>query len=197
MSATAPEPGKYRLFIAMPVPTGIKEELNLFQKEFLDRLGKQVRWIRPEQIHLTLSFLGDVPAGNVGDLVEATRNACNSFAPIQLSARGIAFWPQIHNPRVICALVRDLEGKLSRLQMAVAAAAARFTAHREEHAFAGHLTIGRVRRITAQINRFGNLAKETADRVFGEWTANTVEVMRSELSKEGVRYSALAEIELR
>src|SRR5882672_5354975 len=71
-----------RLFVALPVSAAVKEELRRLQTELQERLsGDWVRWTRPEQLHLTLCFLGEVEAGRVEGLIGAVRGVCNRFAP--------------------------------------------------------------------------------------------------------------------
>ena len=89
-----------RLFIALPVPAAVKEELRRLQVELRGRLPNgPARWTRPEQIHLTLKFLGDVSADRVTEIEKAVRTACAAFAPMPLRAERIGFFPQIGFPR--------------------------------------------------------------------------------------------------
>ena len=186
------------MFIAVPVPAAVREELRRLQDELRGRLpGQAIRWTRPEQIHLTLRFLGNVPADSVGELTDAVRRACASFAPIPLHAGRIGFFPQARVPRVIWVWVHDDWGHLTRLQQAATSVTSMFTKEPEEKGFTGHLTIARAQGLKpAPARILGEAALEMTNRVFGDWTAESVEIKRSELSAGGSRYSTLAELPL-
>jgi 2'-5' RNA ligase len=196
LPAAAPKP--LRLFLALRVPEAVREELRRFQAELRARLpGDAVRWTRPDQIHLTLQFLGNVAANQVEPLIAATRRACQPFAPMHLRAERIGFFPHVNAPRVVWTWVHDDFGDLPRLQKAVAEAAAPFCDHREEKSFTGHLTLGRIGRLPpAQARIPAELAVALTDRVYGDWTAGHVALMRSELSATGSQYTSLVEIPL-
>lgn len=190
---------KIRVFIALPAPQAVKEELKRAQSELRSRLSNDVvRWTRPEQIHLTLRFLGNIAGENVTQLIEAATIASGSFAPIPLRAEEIGFFPSERRPRVIWSAVRDDRGELNRLQAAISRTAAPFAAEPGEKEFAAHLTLGRVREMSASQSRWlAEAGASMKDRRFGTWTADKIEIIRSELGSEGSRYTCLAEIALR
>jgi 2'-5' RNA ligase len=188
----------FRLFIALPVPDAIKTELEILQRQLREQLPRDcMRWTRPEQIHLTLKFLGDVSSDKLEDLSKVVAEACRPFAPLHLRAERIGFFPQIRFPRVVWAWVHDDQQQLPSLQSAINEAAQRFTAEPEEKEFTGHLTLGRTRNIkSAQARLLAKIANELANRSFGAWTAGAVEIIRSRLASFGSEYSRLASIPL-
>src|SRR4051794_27424374 len=91
-----------RLFVALPVAQSVKEELRRLQAELRECLSDGlVRWTRPEQIHLTLRFLGEVETGRVEELTTAVRGAGDRFAPFYLRAERVGVFPHARSPRVI------------------------------------------------------------------------------------------------
>lgn len=188
----------FRLFIALPVPQAVKDELRRAQNELRAVFdGGGVRWTRPEQIHLTLKFLGNVPSSDVRNLVDATVAACWSFSPIRLEVRGIGFFPSIRRPRVVWADVQEEGENLRGLQAAVARAGAPFTTEKDDKEFAAHLTLARVRNIRPNEARLlTEAARSLSERNFGDWTAAKVEIVRSEQDSEGSRYSSVGAIVL-
>lgn len=189
-------PELLRLFIALPVPQTVIGELQRAQNELRAVLkGGGVRWTQPEQIHLTLKFLGNVPSSDVRNLVDATVAACCSFSPIRLQVRGIGFFPSIRRPRVVWADVREEGENLRGLQSAIARASAPFTTEKDDKEFAAHLTLARVRNIRPNEARvLGEAARCMSERSFGAWTAHKVEIVRSELDSAGSRYSSVGEV---
>jgi 2'-5' RNA ligase len=203
----------FRLFVAISPPEAVKDEIEKAQRQLGDALpGKFVRWTKREQFHLTFAFLGDVAEARVAELIEALRNVCRNFLPLRLRAERIGFFPDTRYPRVVWAGVQDEKGVLERLHEAVAAAleflitenavqpgsAGVPPARRQrsqDEAFIGHITVGRIqdlKRPEAEV--LAKLALGMTTRFFGEWVADNVELIRSELSSGGSRYTTLATI---
>ena len=151
----------YRLFVALPVPAGVKEQMAALLDELRGRLpGKEIRWTRPEQSHLTLAFLGDVATDKVDGLTGALRKAAGGFTAIPLHAERLGFFPNVRLPRVIWVWVHDDRGELALLQREVASACVAFGAKDEGREFTGHLTLGRVERLPKdKVKALGELAR--------------------------------------
>lgn len=190
--------GVLRLFVAISLPDSVKDEIEKAQRQLRDGLrGNFVRWTRREQFHLTMRFLGNVAESRVNELSAALREACLNFAALRLRAERIGFFPDMRFPRVAWVGVRDDKDALSRLQSAIEGAVKDFTDERPEKKFAGHVTVGRIPRINRpQAEALAKLASGMSDRFFGEWTANKVELIRSELSSGGSRYTTVAAVSL-
>jgi 2'-5' RNA ligase len=191
-------PENYRLFIALTLPEEVKEAITHTQAELRRALPeKSVSWTKREQFHLTLKFLGSFPANRVEALAGAVRNACGDFRALRLRAQGIGFFPDLKFPRVTWVGVRDAENILPTLQQAIEAAAKEFTPEKPEGRFTGHVTLGRVRELKrSEIETLKKLALGMPDKLFGEWTAGNVEIIRSELAPGGSRYTTLATVPL-
>ncbi len=198
MNEPRPTASRLRLFIAIPLPEPLRHELKTLQSELRARLpGDAVRWTPPEQIHLTLKFLGGTPADRVGELTANLHRACAPFAPFPLRAERIGFFPERGHPRVIWTAVRDMDRRLALIQTAVARTCAGFGDSKDEKEFAGHLTLGRVEKLPRALAEMpGTLEREMAARVLGEWKVSRVDLMRSELSPQGARHFRVAEIAL-
>jgi len=144
---------------------------------------------------LTLKFLGNVAAPRVAELIESLRVACSQFKALPLHAERIGFFPNMRYPRVVWAWVHDGGEFLPKLQQAIESSVKNFTVEEPEGEFTGHVTLGRVQRIKRpQAEILAKKALEMVNRSFGEWTANNIELIRSELLPGGSRYTTLAEI---
>jgi len=187
-----------RLFIAMSLPVHVQDEIERAQEELRGALsGDCIRWTKPVMFHLTLKFLGDVEPRRVDALTDALRLACEGFGVLPLRAESIGVFPDLRRPRLIWVGVDDARKRLPLLQHAVEAAAAGFTSEGPEGTFIGHVTLGRCKTIKrAQIDMLAELTKVMENRQFGEWTADTVEVVRSEPGPGGSRYTTLSAIPL-
>lgn len=186
----------YRLFVALPVPEVVRTAIGKTQdalRELLPKAG--VRWSPPTQFHLTLRFLGDVEGARVEALTSALRLACAELAPFAVRAEGLGFFPDDHHPRVVWAGLADEAGELERLWESVQAATGEFTSQPVEHRFAGHITLGRIKFLSPR-DRTALVAQagRQAGRRFGQWQAERVDLMRSELSSQGARHTCLASL---
>ena len=191
-------PEKFRLFLAVAIPEGVRAELERTQLEFRRAaIDLPIRWTKPEHFHLTLKFLGDVEVERIEALSDALRTVSRNFEPLQLRVQEIGCFPDWHYPRVIWAGVQDPTQTLLRLQSATESAAQPFSAEEREKNFAGHVTLGRVKGIRrAQAEVLARFGASMSGRFFGEWCASNVMLMRSELGSDGARHTVLAELGL-
>ena len=133
-----------RLFVAIPFPDAVREEMLRVQHELQPLVPRDVvRWTKPEQFHLTLRFLGDVSSDRVAALQESVRAVCSGAPALHLRAQGVGFFPNARSPRVIWVGVNDGENRLVDLQKKIEAAVQPFTAEQGAERFAGHVTLGR------------------------------------------------------
>jgi RNA 2',3'-cyclic 3'-phosphodiesterase len=187
-----------RVFIAVQLPEPVKDRIARTQNELRDALpGRSFRWTRPEQLHVTLKFLGNVESDRVEDLSRSVNRACGGFGVLELRAGGIAAFPDLRRPRVVWTHVEERDQRLLPLQRIVDETTAGFTSERPHETFTGHVTLGRCKTIArAQTATLARLAQAMADRCFGEWTADDIAIVRSELASGGSRYTTLATIRL-
>ena len=181
---------RIRSFIAIPVPSAGIQAMEEAARNLEAEIGNSVRWVRPEGIHLTLKFMGDIPAEMVERVLEALLPVATRFSPIELSISGLGVFPNPRRPRVLWAGVHgDLES-LKALQHAVDDAVGKLGLPKEQRAFSPHLTLGRVRRDVAegQLRRIGHVVAGGELPGAPSWTADTVNLMRTELDPNGSRH---------
>ena len=186
------------MFIAIPIPEPVRGEIILVQKE-LQSLAPRgaVRWTRPDQFHLTLQFLGDVPVAGLETLKESVNAVCRSARPLQLRAEGVGFFPNPHSPRVVWVGIDDQAGRLVDLQKWIETAVRPFAAEPGEKNFSGHVTLGRLKNLKpTEARKLAAHVQTVKSRTFGEWTAHEIEIIRSELSPSGARHTTLAAFRL-
>ena len=183
-----------RLFAALTLPEALVDRLISVQRILDDRWpARSVRWVRREQLHLTLRFYGNVPPEQAPALTEALRAACAETRPLSLALAGLGAFPNTRRPRVLWAGVTgDLES-LERLEQRIQSATAAFGDHRETRPFQPHLTLGRI--ADDRERQTASPANARWDRIendlFGSWTAAAVHLIRSELNPAGARYTTL------
>ncbi|MCH7736571.1 MAG: RNA 2',3'-cyclic phosphodiesterase [Chloroflexi bacterium] len=176
-----------RSFIAIPVPSVGIEALAEVVKRFDSEIGGYVRWVRPEGIHLTLKFMGDIPASTVNRVLAALPPVAAGFSPFEVSISGLGVFPNPRRPRVLWAgLDGELE-TLSALQRAVDDAVSELGLPKEQRPFSPHLTLGRVRRDVpdGQLRKIGQVMAAAVLPAAPSWSADKVNLMRTELGPAG------------
>ena len=182
-----------RTFIALELPAGLKAGLARMQKTFMQSTGG-VKWVRPESIHLTLTFLGATSMEQVdtvcGVLDHLTRNA----APFSFDVTGVGAFPNSRNPKVIWAGMQ-VEDRLNAFHQNLETALAAMGFAAEDRPFAPHLTLGRLRDGLARKDIAGLIEQFSSER-FGRFEADHIIFFKSELKPSGPVYTALKDITL-
>ena len=190
---------KIRAFIAIELDESIKESLTKLQERLKGQVPQgSVRWVRSEGIHLTLKFLGDVPADQIGEITRALERSCQGFAPSSLSCGGLGCFPDLKRPRVVWVGVREETGTLAQLQKAIEENVAPLGYPPEKRKFSPHLTLGRVQRrvSSGDLRRLGELVGASEIGTLGQMEVRSINLIRSDLRPSGAVYTRLAEMEL-
>lgn len=186
-----------RTFIAIHLPAEVRQRLGQFQEQLRRAApGEGVRWTEPDQIHLTLRFLGNVPEAELPQLSQALALACQAAAPFGLEAQGAGAFPDLKRPRVLWVGLGGAVAALAQLQAAVLEAT-RTWGELEDRPFHPHLTLGRVKTADPRLlARLSGALQQAGSSAFGAWQVHQVALMRSDLSPAGPRYTVLAEAPL-
>jgi RNA 2',3'-cyclic 3'-phosphodiesterase len=185
-----------RTFIAIELPAQVRDFLGRCQ-ERLRRSGGDVKWVRPDLIHLTLAFLGEVPTSMLPDLESAVRGAVAAAArgPIAIRAGGVGQFPPHGMPRVVWAGVVEASGQLAALQKAVAEATEVYAEKPEDRDFSPHLTLGRVKS-GKDVRTLASAIQAMAAEEGPQFEAREIIIFKSVLAADGPTYTALARIGL-
>jgi 2'-5' RNA ligase len=187
-----------RLFLALPIPAEVKASLSIEQDELRRLLPpRTASWTRVENMHLTLRFLGDVDGSQVEAVTASVTAVMTGFGALPLVAERLGAFPDLRYPRVIWAWVHDAAERLVELQRRVATATNGFTPKPAEEKLTGHITLARIKQIKRpQAEVIASFLQRAVNRHFGEWAADHLELIRSELSPDGSRYTCLANFPL-
>ena len=153
-----------------------------------------VKWVRPEGLHITLKFLGDVDAGRIGDIGRAIEAIAGVEKPLTLRLQGFGGFPSLRSPRVLWI---GMEGDTERLALLAARidqqmGSLGFPA--EDRPFKPHLTIGRVRSAKGLSSVVETIQRNMP--VFDPFTAGKIRIMKSDLKPAGAEYTVLQCIQL-
>jgi 2'-5' RNA ligase len=180
-----------RSFIAFDLENDqVLDRLSSVQKLMVET-GADLRPVAPQNVHVTLRFLGDISPAMVDKLHEAMKNV--KFAPFNIQIKGLGVFPSLNYPRVVWAAMttgtEQLKSIFSQLEPQISVLG--FAA--DAYGFSPHLTIARVRSATNK-QRLAEFVTKKADYEFGIIKANCLRLKRSQLSPKGPTYSTLREV---
>ena len=182
----------FRAFIAIDLPESIKSFLSDVQ-EALKLYGFRVKWVRPQNIHLTLKFLGDTATADADKIAEAMTLAARNCPIVSLKAKGIGVFPNARRPRVIWAGLNGQLETLAKLQQTLDVHLADLGFARDTRAFKSHLTLGRVKgkiasdRMKAAIDKLEEFESESFE-------TDQIILFKSELRPTGAVYTKVQAI---
>jgi len=188
-----------RAFVAVELDDSIRRGLFRIQSDLQRHLEKRaIRWVRPEGIHLTLNFLGDVPAGRLDSIGEVLAPACRGLAPFEVHPERLGCFPDFKRPRVIWVGLGGDVASLLALQKATTGALDSVGFSPEGRSYSPHLTLGRVRREVRgrEKSTIGPHIQEIEVPALGAIGVESVILMRSDLSPRGASYLRLGSFPL-
>lgn len=184
-----------RVFIAVNLPSGVKNELDKWQTN-LAKKHWPVRWEKPEKIHLTLVFLGNLKS-QISNVKLAVENGVLGINPFKISFKGLGAFPDFVRPRVVwIGLKGDLKS-LAALQKGIERELKKARIWFDKKPFVPHMTIGRVKKGISQgaLQDLGKKIKKLRKIDFqSKILVDSVDIMKSDLLPEGSVYTRLAEI---
>ncbi len=181
-----------RTFVALDVGPEARGGLARWMAELGPRLPG-FKWVEPENLHLTLRFLGETPAERLPALREALAAAAQ-VAPFELVVRGAGAFPDAAAPRVLWAGV-EATAALAALQRRVEEAVAPLGWPPEPGRFLPHVTVARARAVRRRPELAPHLAA-VAGRVWGRVEVREVLFLRSTLTPRGPLYEPLGRFPL-
>ena len=177
-----------RLFLALEMPPDLRDEIARVASRLRNVLPGW-RWIRPENVHLTLRFLGETAAAALERLEPDWCRTARGAEPIRFRVSGCGVFPGPRRPRVLWAGVHDETpgAALERLADGLEQVARSHGYPPEPRRFRPHLTLARAGR-----GRTPAAPEPAAVGELGEVLAREVVLFRSELHPTGARYEAIA-----
>ena len=182
-------PGSIRAFIAFELPGSVIAMLANLQHKMRSS-GIRAKWVRPENIHLTLKFLGSIQVADIDIVVRCMSESIQGLAPMTLTAKGVGVFPGIKRPRVIWVglagqiqLLLEMQGKLEDSLAAIGFP-------KENRAFRGHLTLGRVKE-PVNPSTISQIIQEYEGLHSDEFRVNAIDLFKSTLHPTGSVYTKL------
>ena len=184
-----------RAFIALEIPNTIQQAILQATRVLQVETRAFIRWIAPENIHLTLKFLGDVPPTSMDDIMQMLRTEADTCQPFDIQIEGLGSFPSLKRPRVVYIGIQAPAG-LEALYRGIDSASKRLGYESDAkggRGFSPHLTIGRVRGDASGTDqqKIRRAIEATTIDSLGTARVDSVHLYKSELKPGGAVYSKL------
>ena len=188
-----------RAFVAIDLPDNIRAALNTKQAELRDSLATmnpapvnpdaEIRWTKPEAIHLTLKFLGEIPQARIGQVIESL-STIGAFESFPVEVKGFGFFPGCSRPQVFWAGV-EAPPALAQLARAIDEAMEKIGFAPEKRNYNPHLTLARFKSPRPR-PEFRSLVETRGQLSIGRFEAGEFFLFESKLSPRGAEYGKVA-----
>ncbi len=187
---------RVRTFLAIDVGEDIRDQLVFLQEQFA-KVAPDVKWVEPENLHITLLFLGEVQQRETLDICRAAQKAVADMPEFTMSIEGAGAFPNPRRPRTLWVGVGEGAEVVGALHDAIEAPLLDMGSYRREtRAYVPHVTLGRVTGERVDDDELAKLLASHKTWSAGEVTVREVQVMRSELASEGPTYTVLGRARL-
>jgi len=182
-----------RTFIAIGVPKNIKNQIAVYE-ELIKKEKTKISWVKPDNIHITLKFLGEVEENKISEIYEALKKCVSNQKPFDIEVMGTGGFPNLNRPRVIWVGLKKGSDELKNLAKSIDNELEKLGFRKEKRGFSPHLTIGRVKSIY-NIHEFVKMMNSVEFK--GDtFTADEILIMESDLKPTGAVYTKLCTVKL-
>ena len=133
-----------RTFIALELSNEIQKELSRLQEE-LNKADADVKWVKPDNIHLTLKFLGNVEDAKIEQIKKILEGISSKEKLFEISLSGLGAFPDLNHPRVLWVGLDTGSPEAKRIAASLETELQKIGFPKEERPFSAHLTLGRVK----------------------------------------------------
>jgi len=202
----------FRGFVAIALPDEIRSRCARLLTTLRGE-ARQVSWVKPGNLHLTLKFLGSTRPSQAERLLASLAHKAMKLSPFEVVLGGLGVFPTFRRPRIIWVGVSEGAGSLEELAAKVEGAAAKAGFSRESRRFSPHLTLGRVKmarrrsgkpsaqplsekRVGEDLEDLQALLGRSDPGALGRFTVREMVLIESRLSPGGALYTPLARVKL-
>lgn len=186
-----------RAFIAIELPHALQIQLSQIIAQLQQHSSRAVRWVSPQNIHLTLKFLGNVSPANLTSLTDVLGAEAKRHKGMQIKVGGLGAFPNRLRPRVVWVGVAAPPA-LTELQHGIDRETSRLGYPNEDRDFSPHLTLGRVSQ-HATPQEVKSISEALGITQVGELavvTVQQIQLFRSDLQPGGAVYTPLFKAQL-
>lgn len=186
-----------RTFIAMEIPENSLESVRIIQQRMKDRIQSRVSWVKPDHMHITLKFIGNMDTNKQDDLKIQISEECKTIRPLEISIKGLGCFPSFRSPRVLwMGIVADKA--LKTLAEKIETACVNTGIPAEVRIFSPHLTLGRVKSSlsSTEIELIKSMFEYHKEEQFTQWLGSEIVLFQSKLEPSGPIYTPLEKFNL-
>jgi RNA 2',3'-cyclic 3'-phosphodiesterase len=179
-----------RSFLAFELPEGIKKTVARVSGE-IRHTGLDARWMKPENIHLTVVFMGNIKADDIGHLGGEAGNVCSVYGTFDIAIKGMGCFPNRQRPRVLWMGLDGNLGRMSRFRDDLQKSLKAFGIKEERRGFKPHLTLARFRSTRKIGSKLEEILKVYDALESPYESLIELHLFKSELKPEGAVYTKL------
>ena len=183
-----------RTFIAIDIPEKLRKTIANLQSG-LKGLGGKITWVKPENIHLTLKFLGNTEENKIEIIAEKLEQAVLSFNRFEIKFKAIGAFPNFRRAKVFWVGCVENKDTLTELANKIDQLMSEVEFEREKRQFSAHLTIGRVRDHRG-IEPVITMLQQEKYFAGENFVVKEVSLIKSELTRQGPIYTPLKKIQI-
>jgi 2'-5' RNA ligase len=180
--------GTVRAFVAVHINPGVRDSLARLRDRFAD-VDAKIKWVEPNNIHLTLAFLGDMDEALASVVADALDGAACGIETFSCTVEGIGVFGSQPRPRIIWAGMKA-PASLVELHARVSRTLSDLEIPFDRKPFRPHLTVARVRS-ARDTGLLAERATALADAAFGATDVKAIHLVRSVLTPDGPIYTVL------
>ena len=183
---------KYRIFIGLKL-SGYLTNIIPMIRSTIDDKKQLISWINGRNLHLTLSFLGEIDFKTI-ERVKTKLNDILTFKSFDIIINGTGSFPSTGDPRILWLDIKKGRNKLIDIQSSIEDITLPFKQNKKQEEFIPHITIGRIKRLNKNFNlsTFSNAVYSDI-----KIPVKTIYLFKSQLLDKGVEYSIISEYPLK
>lgn len=181
-----------RTFVALEIPEDSLQKIGIIQKSIQNRIHSHVSWVKPESMHITLKFIGEIDNKRIEDLKMHINDLCEKINPFQIDMKGFGCFPSIRNPKILwLGFVENQAMKTLAEEIEIACLNTGIPV--EDRSFSPHLTLGRVKSSlsSAEIEFIRSMIDSQKKELYTQWIGSQVVLFQSKLEQSGPVYTPL------
>ena len=179
-----------RTFLAIDLPEKIITQLIDIQ-DGLKASVKGIRWTRPEGIHLTLKFFGNISENDIVNISGVVEKKTKDARPVTLNVKRVGAFPNFKRPRVMWIGISGEVEQLFFLQEEIDTGLETIGFQKETRAFRPHLTLGRIKS-PREVEGLAKIIEGGEGYTAGSFIAEGLTLFKSDLTPKGAIYTKLA-----
>jgi len=183
-----------RAFIAISLPPQVRE-LSVRVRDRFRECDAMISWVQPENVHLTIKFLGNISEEKITPVVKGIRKALGRARPFTMEINEVGVFPNLKYPRIIWMGIENPVHTLIDLENRISEGMEALGFPREEKKFTPHITLGRVRSLKGK-NRLIEIIQSQRMLYCEAVDVRSVQLYKSELSRTGALHTVLASVGL-